>query len=120
MAETWTSGGRVRTGRREVPIGLLILGALACLFALINDGGAVRVAITIAFLLVGPGWAIVGFMRRASDALTWLLAIALSTAIGILVGQAMLETSFWHPAVALVVVYLLSAPALVRHAVVAQ
>jgi hypothetical protein len=82
--------------------------------------GQVRLVLTIGFLLLGPGWAAAGFLRRAPAAHVWLLTVGVGVATTLLVGQVMVMTGTWRPAAALYLVALLSVPFLLRHAVVAQ
>jgi hypothetical protein len=72
------------------------------------------------FLILGPGWAAAGFLRRAPAAHVWLLTVGVGVAASLLVGQVMVSMGAWRPAVALYVVTALSVPFLLRHAVVAQ
>jgi hypothetical protein len=80
----------------------------------------VRLAVTIGFLFLGPGWAAAGFLRRAPAAHVWLLTVGVGVATTLLVGQVMVMTGVWVPAAALYLTTAASAPFLLRHAVVAQ
>lgn len=115
---------RARVARRAVAIVLVIAGLLACAMALFDVGGGalgqVRLVVTIAFLLLGPGWAAAGFLRRAPAAHVWLLTVGVGVATTLLVGQVMVMTGSWQPVGALYLVAGLSVPFLLRHAVVAQ
>lgn len=115
---------RARLARRAVAIVLVAAGALACAMSLLDVGGGllgqVRLVVTIGFLLLGPGWAAAGFLRRAPAAHVWLLTVGVGVATTLLVGQVMVMTGTWRPAAALYLVALLSVPFLLRHAVVAQ
>ena len=115
---------RARLARRAVAIVLVAVGALACAMSLLDVGGGllgqVRLVVTIGFLLLGPGWAAAGFLRRAPAAHVWLLTVGVGVATTLLVGQVMVMTGTWRPTAALYLVALLSVPFLLRHAVVAQ
>lgn len=115
---------RARVARRVVALLLVVAGITACvLSATGTTGGALgeaRFLITTAFLVLGPGWAVAGFLRRAPAAHVWLLTVGVGVAATLLVGQLMVSTGAWHPAVALYLVTLVSVPFLLRHAVVAQ
>ena len=115
---------RARTARRVVAILLVAAGLTACAMAALDvrggSTGQVRLVVTIAFLLLGPGWAAAGFLRRAPAAHVWLLAVGVGVATTLLVGQLMVMTATWLPAGALYLVTALSVPFLLRHAVVAQ
>ena len=97
---------------------------MACALSLLQVtggvAGQVRLVVTIAFLLLGPGWAAAGFLRRAPAAHVWLLTVGVGVATTLLIGQVMVMIGGWAPAGALYVTTVLSVPFLLRHAVVAQ
>ena len=115
---------RARTARRYVAILLVAAGVVACGLNVANvAGGALgefRLLVTIGFLLLGPGWAAAGFLRRAPAAHVWLLTLGVGTAVTLIAAQIMVSLGLWYPSVALFAVTLLSVPFLLRHAVVAQ
>ena len=115
---------RARTARRAVAVLLVLVGVVACALSLLQVSGAVagqlRLVVTIAFLLLGPGWAAAGFLRRAPAAHVWLLTVGVGVATTLLIGQAMVMIGVWAPAGALYATTVLSVPFLLRHAVVAQ
>lgn len=115
---------RARTARRVVALVLIVAGVLACVLSLLDSAGGavgnVRFLTTTAFLVLGPGWAAAGFLRRAPAAHVWLLTIGTGVAVTLLVGQLMVSTGWWHPAAALYLMTVVSVPVLLRHAVVAQ
>lgn len=110
--------------RRAVALVLVAAGVTACVLSLLQVAGGplgqVRLVATIGFLLLGPGWAVAGFLRRAPAAHVWLLALGVGVATTLLVGQVMVMTGLWAPAGALYAAAVLSVPFLVRHAVVAR
>lgn len=115
---------RARVARRVVALILVITGVAACaLSALAVTGGVVgdaRFFVTTAFLILGPGWAAAGFLRRAPAAHVWLLTVGVGVAVTLLISQIMVSTGVWRPVIALYVITVLSVPFLLRHAVVAQ
>lgn len=115
---------RARTARRAVAVLLVLMGVAACALSLLQVTGGVaghaRLVVTIAFLMLGPGWAAAGFLRRAPAAHVWLLTVGVGVATTLLIGQAMVMTGWWAPTGALYVTTVLSVPFLLRHAVVAQ
>lgn len=115
---------RARLARRVVALLLVVAGILACAFSLLGvTGGFVgdaRFYVTLAFLILGPGWAAAGFLRRAPAAHVWLLTIGVGVAATLLVAQVMLSAKIWDPSVALYLMTIVSIPFLLRHAVVAQ
>jgi hypothetical protein len=112
---------RARLARRWVAILLIVAGLLACALTLMRVGaGDFRLVLTMAFLLLGPGWAAAGFLRRAPAAHVWLLAAGVGISVTLLCAHFMVALSFWRPAVMLCAVTAVSIPFLLRHAIVAQ
>ena len=115
---------RARVARRVVALLLVVAGVLACAFSLLGVTGGiagdVRFYVTLAFLVLGPGWAAAGFLRRAPAAHVWLLTIGVGVAATLLVAQVMISARIWDPTVALYLMTIVSIPFLLRHAVVAQ
>lgn len=115
---------RARVARRVVALLLVLAGLSACVLSVLDVTGGVlgdvRFLVTLAFLVLGPGWAAAGFLRRAPAAHVWLLTIGVGVAGTLLVGQIMVSTGLWRPAVALYLMTTVSVPFLLRHAVVAQ
>jgi hypothetical protein len=101
---------------------MLASGVIAAVLALIDARGGslghVRFVATTGFVLLAPGWAVIGFLPRLGAAQRWILALASSTAIAIVGGQLMLLTGWWHPVAALLVLVLVCLPVLTRHAIV--
>lgn len=123
MSLAQASQSHARLARRAVASVLVAAGVLACLMSVLGVSGGVlgelRFLVTVGFLLLGPGWAAAGFLRRAPAAHVWLLTLGTGTAVTLLIGQIMVMTKEWHPSAALYVVAALSVPVLARHAVVA-
>ena len=115
---------RARVARRAVALLLVVAGVVACGMSVTNvtggTAGHVRLVVTLAFLLLGPGWAAAGFLRRAPAAHVWLLTVGVGVATTLLIGQIMVMSGVWTPTGALYLVAVLSVPFLLRHAVVAQ
>ena len=115
---------RARVARRVVALLLVVAGVAACALSLLGVTGGllgdIRFYDTVAFLVLGPGWAAAGFLRRAPAAHVWLLTVGVGVAATLLIAQIMVSTGTWRPAVALYAVTVISIPFLLRHAVVAQ
>ena len=115
---------RARTARRWVAIVLVVAGVLACVLNVAGATGGVlgdlRLLLTIGSLLLAPGWAAAGFLRRAPAAHVWLLTVGVGVAMTLLVGQLMVSFGAWYPSVAMFLIIFASIPFLLRHAVVAQ
>lgn len=124
---TMSSSGvltRARVARRYVALVLVVCGLAACAFNVLGTTGGflgeARFVVTVAFLILGPGWAAAGFLRRAPAAHVWLLTVGVGVAVTLLVAQIMVSTGIWRPDLALYAITVLSVPFLLRHAVVAQ
>ena len=115
---------RARVARRYVALVLVLSGVAACAFSVLGTTGGllgeVRFFVTVGFLVLGPGWAAAGFLRRAPAAHVWLLTVGVGMAVTLLAGQIMVSTGYWRPDHALYAITALSVPFLLRHAVVAQ
>lgn len=115
---------RARLARRYVAIALVLAGVTACVLNVLEVTGGlvgeVRFLLTMGFLLLGPGWAVAGFLRRAPAAHVWLLTLGVGVATTLLVAQIMVSARAWYPDIALYLITVVSVPFLLRHAVVAQ
>lgn len=115
---------RARVARRYVALVLVVAGIAACVFNMLGTTGGflgdLRFVVTIAFLILGPGWAAAGFLRRAPAAHVWLLTTSVGVTVTLLVGQIMVTSGYWQPDYALYAITAVSVPFLLRHAVVAQ
>jgi hypothetical protein len=115
---------RARVARRYVALVLVVAGIAACVFNVLGTTGGflgdLRFVVTVGFLVLGPGWAAAGFLRRAPAAHVWLLTVGVGVAVTLLVAQIMVSAAFWRPDLALYVITVVSIPFLLRHAVVAQ
>jgi hypothetical protein len=115
---------RARVARRVVALLLVVAGLSACGLSMMSVRGGplgqVRLLLVVAFLLLGPGWAAAGFLRRAPAAHVWLLTVGVGVATTLLIAQAMVMVGVWMPTAALFLTTAVSVPFLLRHAVVAQ
>jgi len=108
------------SGERTVAAGLAVAGVLAAAGAVLGAAAVpavVRVVATVVFLLLGPGWALSALVRPAGFAERLVVAVGASVAAGIVVAQAMVVTTWWHPVGALVGAVLVCLPVLVLAAV---
>jgi hypothetical protein len=96
---------------------LAVLGVVAGVLAALEITGVVRAVATVSFMLLGPGWAVAGFLRGTSAALSWIVAAAVGCAVGALGAVEMLRLDQWHPLLGLVVLVVLGVPVLLRHAI---
>jgi hypothetical protein len=115
---------RARLARRYVALVLVLAGVAACVMNVLEVTGGflggLRFVVTVAFLILGPGWSAAGFLRRAPAAHVWMLTIGVGVAATLIVGQIMVSTGYWQPDYALYAIAAASVPFLLRHAVVAQ
>jgi uncharacterized membrane protein len=85
-----TDGNSSRGGSR-VPsalrlLGLLVVGVVALLAGLEVES-PLRVAVTLVFVLLVPGYAVVGHLRLADPLSSLMLSVTVSLALGALVAQ---------------------------------
>ncbi|MEJ2890746.1 hypothetical protein [Actinomycetospora aeridis] len=96
---------------------LAALGVVAGVLAALEVTGVVRAVATVTFMLLGPGWAVAGFLRGAAPALVWAVAAALGCAVGALGAVVMLRLGQWHPLAGLAALVVVVVPVLLRHAI---
>jgi hypothetical protein len=73
--------------------------------------------LTVAFVLMAPGWAIASHLRITQPALLWSVASGLGLALGILIAQVMVSAGYWHPWAAMLGFEALTLAALLHRAV---
>jgi uncharacterized membrane protein len=76
---------------------VLVIDGIALTLTQANIVGGVRLWFGLLFVLVVPGWALVGFLRLNWPAAEVSLTIALGLAVCLLIAQAMLWAHAWHP-----------------------
>lgn len=87
-----------RTARRLAWPGLITISALAAMWAVLARAGPpLQPAILLWFLLVCPGMAFVRLLRVEDALARWALAIAVSTALGVVLAEAMIYGRWWNP-----------------------
>lgn len=99
------------TGRGALLVGLGTASALSTL-VVAHGSSAARIAVAVVVLLLVPGYALLG-LRPVGGALDeLLLALALSTALLVLVGTLMASVAVWEPAALVALSTLATAPVL--------
>jgi hypothetical protein len=88
------------TWDRFWPTACSLWAVLAFVMVAIDVGGPARMAVVLSFLLLCPGMAYVGFLGMGSHFLQLVTGIALSLLLGVVVGQALVYTS-WRPVLGL-------------------
>ncbi|MGH7747415.1 MAG: hypothetical protein ACREQ5_22050, partial [Candidatus Dormibacteria bacterium] len=77
----------------------------------------VRLYLTLAFVVLAPGWALAAYLRTDQPALIWSAAVSLGIAVGILVAQTMVSAGLWYPRGALLGLTGLTLATLLHHLV---
>lgn len=92
------------TPNRLLPITLLVVACGSLADTALDTHWAGRPLLALAFVLLVPGYAVVGHLRLDPLVAVVTVAIALSITIGTIVAQIMLWLNLWNPAAAQVVV----------------
>ncbi|HWC81369.1 MAG TPA: hypothetical protein VG756_15570 [Pseudonocardiaceae bacterium] len=115
------SAGRVARGGpsgRELWVtagGLLVVTVAVLIAEIVAAHGTWVLALTTAFVLCAPGWAIAAYARAVTASFRWSVGIAVGIAIGIVLAQGMVLLHFWHPRAALAGLALVTLAPLVHH-----
>lgn len=56
-----------------------------------------RLYLTVAFVLLAPGWAVTAYLHLDEPALLWSVSVAVGVALSIVVAQVLVSAGFWHP-----------------------
>ncbi|HET6503278.1 MAG TPA: hypothetical protein VFG87_21220 [Amycolatopsis sp.] len=94
---------------------LLVLTAVNLLLAGLDVHSALRLYLSVAFVVLAPGWAMTARLRIGTPALAWITAIAAGLSLTLLVAQVMVSTHWWHPTAAFLVLSALTFLALLAH-----
>jgi hypothetical protein len=88
-----------------------LLGATVVLHALSSVGSldAIRAGVTLAFMAVGPGMALMGLLRLDDLLLELSLALALSLVVETIIAMALLLLKHWVPSHGLIVLEVVTA-----------
>ncbi len=92
-----TMTARTMTARQGTAGSLALLTLAAGVLTAAQVQTPVRLYLTVAFVLLGPGWALASGLRITQPALLWTLAAGLGIALAILVAQVMVSAGYWHP-----------------------
>jgi hypothetical protein len=87
-------------GGRGFAVAALVAGGLG-VAAPVAPAGPVRLALVLAFLLVGPGSAVMSYVRVDQRSVAWALALTASLTVACAVAVTTLWTHVWQPRVAL-------------------
>lgn len=99
--------------RRLIAAVLLALTTSSLLLTAWDAHGSGLLYLNTAFVLLAPGWAVVVHLRLPSRSLEWAAAIALGTALTLLIAQVMVSADWWHPVAAFLVLAALTLVALI-------
>ncbi|MGH3494037.1 MAG: hypothetical protein ACRDRL_04830 [Sciscionella sp.] len=105
--------------RQLTALALALLTVLNGVFTTIGVHTPIRLYVTVAFLLLAPGWALAAFLRDAGPALVWSVAVCLGLAVGILLAQTMVTATFFKPALAMLALDGLTLGLLLYHITIA-
>jgi hypothetical protein len=108
---------RLVSGRRGTASGLALLTLATGALTAAHAHTGLLLYLTVAFVLVAPGWALACYLRITPPALLWSVAVALGVALGILIAQVMVSAGAWHPWAAMLGFEALTLAALVHRAV---
>jgi hypothetical protein len=92
-------------------VGVTLWGAAAAILYSIHVSPLYRAPVSLTFLLVCPGLAIVRLIRVPDTLLQLMLAIALSLALDVLVPSLLLYSGAWSPMWALIILVALAVTA---------
>lgn len=105
------------TTRRAVAAVLALLSLVTGELIAAHVTSPVRLYITVAFVVLAPGWALAAYLRTDQQALIWSAAVSMGIALTMLVAQIMVSAGFWHPEGGLLVLAGLTFMTLVHHMV---
>ncbi len=80
-----------------IPLAIAASGMITALLFAANAAGPLRIAVTIGFLVCGPGLAWVRLLRLLDRMTEWTLAVVASISIDVAVATALLTTGLWTP-----------------------
>ena len=83
--------------RRAIGALLATLSATVLVLSAWQITSAARLYLDTAFVLLGPGWAVVPHLRLATRSLEWLVAIAVGLSGTLLLAELMTALHWWHP-----------------------
>ena len=108
---------RVPTTQQAVAAALALLTLVSGVLTAADVQISLRLYLTVAFVVLAPGWAVAAYVWTGPPALMWLVAVSLSIALAILVAQIMVSSALWHPGAALVFLAVLTFMMLLHHMV---
>jgi len=85
------------SARQGTACGLALLTLATCMLTAAQVQTPLRLYLTVAFVLLAPGWALASYLRITQPALLWSVACGFGIALGILVAQVMVSAGYWHP-----------------------
>lgn len=94
------------SGHRLIPVALVIITVVGLVDTAADLQWAGRPGVALLFLLIVPGYAVVGHLRLEPFVAALAVALGLSIAIGTLAAQLMLWVNIWSPGAAQLVLAL--------------
>lgn len=96
---------------------LAVLALLTGALTLLGVDTPVRLYLTVAFVILAPGWALTSYLHIVQPALVWSVSVGVGVALAILVAQVMVSAGFWHPWAAMLGMEALTVVLLAHHLV---
>lgn len=106
-----------RTTRRLTAALLAALTVATATLTLLGMDTPIRLYLTVAFVILAPGWAVTAYLHIQEAALTWSVSVAVGVALSIAVAQVMVSAGFWHPWGAMLALEILTVGLLGHHMV---
>lgn len=103
------------TVRQATAIALCALSGLTAALTLIDMPTPARLYLTVAFVILAPGWALTAYLRIEQPALVWSASVSIGVALVLVVAQTMVSAGFWHPWAAMLALELGTVGILVHH-----
>ena len=101
--------------RRATAGGLLALTAATAVFILADVHTPARLLVTLAFVVLAPGWAVAAFVRPARPSLIWITAVGVGVSASIVIAQLMVNLHQWNPTPMMLALAGVTVPLLVHH-----
>lgn len=103
------------SGRQVMAGVLLALSVLTAALTVLDVPTPGRLYLTVAFVVLAPGWALTAYLRVDTPAMVWSVSVSLGVSVAIILAQTMVSARFWHPWAAMVLLELLTIGLLSHH-----
>jgi hypothetical protein len=113
MGRTTDTGARSSGASRAIVFGVLLAGAVSCVAVAADWDSPVRVVVSLAFLLFGPGLVLAELLRVGDVALTLTIAFAASVATDTIVAIALVYSGRFSTGTGLAMIFVMTSVAAV-------